>query len=167
MRMCLCGTSDTSVTCWQIALSSLLVCSLFSLLPAHETLLATFGWSPLSLVALFIYGWVISVIMAMIIKIVPFLAYLHLQRQCGYHLQAFALLPNVHQLLSKKRMQYLLYCHAASLISLILTLIQPSFYLLLATMLIVQFGYLFILLFHVSQRYHKLTAEIDILIRTN
>lgn len=159
--------SDTSVTCWQIALSSLLVCSLFSLLPAHETLLAELGWSPLSLAALFIYGWVISVIMAMIIKIVPFLAYLHLQRQCGYHLQAFALLPNVHQLLSKKRMQYLLYCHAASLLSLILTLIQPSFYLLLATMLIVQFGYLFILLFQVSQRYHKLTEEINILIHTN
>ncbi|MFT5881139.1 MAG: hypothetical protein ACI86X_002278 [Moritella sp.] len=155
--------SDTSVTCWKIALSSLLICSLFSLLPAHEILLDKLGWSPLSLAAVFIYGWVISVIMAMIIKIVPFLAYLHLQRQCGYNLQAFALLPNVHQLLSKKQMQYLLYCHTVSLISLILTLIQPSLHLLLATMLMVQFGYLFFLLRHVSKRYHKITVEINTL----
>ena len=157
--------SDSSVTCWLIALSSLLLCCaislVMSLVPGAEGLLFSFGWSPLTLASVFIYGWILSVIMAMIIKIVPFLAYLHLQRQCGFHMQAFALLPNMHELLSKSRMQYLLYCHVFSLMTLLITLHNPANYWLLSLAIIGQFGYLFLLMVNVSYRYRDITKAID------
>lgn len=153
--------SDTSVTCWQIALTVLAASSLFSLIPDSYLLLTRLGLSPLTLAALFIFGWVISVIMAMLIKIVPFLAYLHLQRLCGYHVAAFSLLPNVHQLLSKSRMQWLLYCHCATMISLLCTLFLPQSYPLLALVMFVQFGYLLYLIFQITRSYGRIATEIN------
>jgi len=157
--------NDTSVTCWLIALSSLFLCCtislVMSLVPGADDLLLQLGWSPLTLASLFIYGWILSVIMAMIIKIVPFLAYLHLQRQCGLHMQAFTLLPNMHELLSKSRMQYLLYSHIFSLCSLLITLYNPANYWLLSLAIIVQFSYLFWLMFNVSCHYRDIAKAID------
>lgn len=157
--------SDTSVTCWFIALSCLLLCCaisfVMSLVPGAEDLLFRLGWSPLTLASVFIYGWILSVIMAMIIKIVPFLAYLHLQRQCGFHMQAFALLPNMHELLSKSRMQYLLYSHVFSLMTLLLTLHSLAYYWLLSLAIIGQFGYLFWLMVNVSCQYRNIAKAID------
>ncbi len=153
--------SDTSVTCWQIALTVLAAGSLFSLIPDSDLLFIRLGGSPLTLAALFIYGWVISVIMAMLIKIVPFLAYLHLQRLCGYHVTAFTLLPNVHQLLSKSRMQWLLYCHCATMISLLSTLLLPQSYPLLALVMFVQFSYLLYLIIQISRSYKRIAIEIN------
>lgn len=165
--------SDASVTCWFIALTCLLMCCAISFVMnlvmnlggnsvvTAEVWLLSFGWSPLTLASVFIYGWILSVIMAMIIKIVPFLAYLHLQRQCGFHLQAFALLPNMHELLSKTRMQYLLYCHVFSLFSLALTLYNPEYYWLLSLAIVGQFGYLFVLMAKVSSRYRDIAKAID------
>jgi len=134
--------------------------------PAAGDLLFRLGWSPLTLASVFIYGWVLSVIMAMIIKIVPFLAYLHLQRQCGFHMQAFALLPNMHTLLSKQRMQVLMYSHVFSLITLLMTLYNPAYYGLLALAIILQFGYLLGLMLGVSYRYHVIAKEIDVALLT-
>jgi len=161
--------SDISVTCWLIALSCLLLCCsisfimslMMNFIPGTEDFLLRLGWSPLTLASVFIYGWILSVIMAMIIKIVPFLAYLHLQRQCGFHMQAFALLPNMHELLSKSRMQYLLYSHVFSLITLLATLYNPVYYWLLSLAIIGQFGYLFLLMANVSYRYHGIAKAID------
>lgn len=153
--------SDTSVTCWQIALTVLVACSLFSLVPDSDLLLIRLGLSPLTFAALFIYGWVVSVIMAMLIKIVPFLAYLHLQRLCGYHVAAFTLLPNVHQLLSKIQMQWLIYSHCLTIISLICVLAFPQYYPLLALAMAIQFGYLLYLIFQISWSYGRIETEIN------
>ncbi|GIC78191.1 hypothetical protein [Moritella sp. F3] len=161
--------NDASVTCWFIALTCLFLCCAMSFVmslmsnsqASVEAGLLSFGWSPLTLASVFIYGWILSVIMAMIIKIVPFLAYLHLQRQCGFHLQAFALLPNMHELLSKSRMQYLLYCHVFSLFALIITLYNPEYYWLLSSAIVGQFGYLLVLMAKVSSRYHHIAKAID------
>lgn len=153
--------SDTSVNCWFIALSCLLFCCIISLIPGSEQLLIDLGWSPLTLASIFIYGWILSVIMAMIIKIVPFLAYLHLQRQCGFNMQAFALLPNMHALLSKQRMQLLLYCHVFSLVSLMMTLHNSVYYWVLSLAIIIQFSYLFLLIVKVSYRYRVIAKDID------
>ncbi|QUM81349.1 hypothetical protein HWV01_14175 [Moritella sp. 5] len=161
--------NDISVTCWLIALSCLLLCCTISLVmslimhfvPGSEDFLLRLGWSPLTLASVFIYGWILSVIMAMIIKIIPFLAYLHLQRQCGFHMQAFSLLPNMHELLSKSRMQYLLYSHVFSLFSLSLTLYNPANYWLLSVAIMGQFGYLLFLMVSVSGRYRARAKAID------
>ncbi|MDX2322460.1 MAG: hypothetical protein QNK26_17900 [Moritella sp.] len=161
--------TDTSVSCWFIALSCLLLCCSISLVmsliisavPSTEMWLISLGWSPLTLASVFIYGWVMSVIMAMIIKIMPFLAYLHLQRQCGFHMQAFALLPNMHVLLSKPRMQMLMYSHVLSLITLLMTLYNPACYWLLSIAIMLQFGYLFGLMLSVSYRYYAIAKDID------
>lgn len=151
--------SDVSIMLWQIALSCLIVCMVISLVPALTKVLIGWGWSPLTLASVFIFGWIISVIMAMLIKIVPFLAYLHLQRQCGFNMQAFALLPNMHEILSKQRMLYLLYCHCFSLLALLLTLFSPPLYWLFALSLVVQFGYLFALLCIMSKHYQSLSQQ--------
>jgi len=157
--------SDVSVTCWFIALGCLFLCCAISfmmnIMSGTEGLLFSLGWSPLTLASVFIYGWIISVIMAMIIKIIPFLAYLHLQRQCGFHMQAFALLPNMHELLSKSRMQYLLYSHVFSLFALIITLYNPANYWLLSLAIMGQFGYLLFLMVNVSGRYRDRAKAID------
>lgn len=161
--------NDVSVTCWFIALFCLFICCSISLvmnvmmntMTGAESLLLSLGWSPLTLASVFIYGWIISVIMAMIIKIIPFLAYLHLQRQCGFHMQAFSLLPNMHELLSKSRMQYLLYSHVFSLFTLIITLYNPANYWLLSLAIMGQFGYLLFLMVSVSGRYRDRAKAID------
>ncbi|PKH06988.1 hypothetical protein [Moritella sp. Urea-trap-13] len=161
--------NDASVTCWFIALACLFLCCAVSLvislmmssITSVEAWLLSFGWSPLTLVSVFIYGWILSVIMAMIIKIVPFLAYLHLQRQCGFHLQAFALLPNMHELLSKSRMQYLLYSHVFSLFALCITLYHSANYWILSLAIVGQFGYLLFLMAKVSGRYRDIASAID------
>lgn len=72
--------NDVSVTCWFMALCCLFLCCAISLvmnvmmntMTGAESLLLSLGWSPLTLASVFIYGWIVSVIMAMIIKIIPF-----------------------------------------------------------------------------------------------
>lgn len=155
--------TDVSVTLWMIALTSLSVCTMVSLLPTSAAIFADWGWSPLTLASVFIFGWIMSVIMAMLIKIVPFLAYLHLQRQCGFNMQAFTLLPNMHEILSKQRMQYLLYCHCASLFTLMLTLVSTQWYWLLSLALVIQFSYLLLLLCNMSKHYNNLSQKMTIL----
>ena len=154
---------DVSIMLWQVALSCLIVCMVISLIPSLAKLLIGWGWSPLTLASVYIFGWIMSVIMAMLIKIVPFLAYLHLQRQCGFNMQAFALLPNMHEILSKQRMLYLFYCHCFSLLALLLTLFSPPLYWLFALSLVVQFSYLFVLLCIMSKHYQNLSQQMTAL----
>lgn len=47
-------------------------------------------------------GFILTVISGMLLKIMPFLSYLHLQQQAGMHMQAMMLVPNMHQLLEQK-----------------------------------------------------------------
>lgn len=154
--------SDISVTCWKIALTSLIVSCLLSL---ATTLSDSLYVSPLIIAGVFIFGWIISVIMAMIIKIMPFIAYLHLQQQCGCNFDAFNLLPNVHQLLSKQKMQRLLFCHLASLVALLAVLAAPQYYYLLTASLLAQFGYLLFLVLGVNSKYQKTRLAITALIK--
>ena len=67
----------------------------------------------------------------------------------------------MHELLSKSRMQYLLYCHVFSLFSLALTLYTPGYYWLLSLAIAGQFGYLFTLMIKVSCRYRDIAKAID------
>ncbi|NRA85595.1 MAG: hypothetical protein HRU22_18005, partial [Gammaproteobacteria bacterium] len=134
---------DPSITCWQIGFVTLIGVSVMGIVASFIDLPTELSTElSFALVVLFVFGWIISVIMAMTIKIMPFLAYLHLQQLCGSNFEAFALLPNVHQLLSKKKMNLLLMSHISSLIALAITLIAPSFYGLLAASTLIQFSYL-------------------------
>lgn len=149
---------DISVICWQIALACLIISCLLSL---TATAFDAISIPPLIIAALFIFGWIISVIMAMIVKIMPFLAYLHLQQLCGCNFEAFSLLPNVHQLLSKLQMNRLLGCHVGSLVMLLVTLAAPQYYYGLALSLAVQFSYLLWLLWKVNYKYHQIKTSIE------
>lgn len=142
---------DLSISLWYIALASLTVCMLLSLFT---------NVSAIFLVGLFCVGWVLSIMLAMLVKIAPFLAYIHLQRQCGCDFNAFELLPNVHQLLSKAKIKYLFFSHCATMCLLITTLLYSAIYPLLAISVGLEFGYLAYLLFGVSKQYHQVSRAI-------
>jgi hypothetical protein len=150
--------SDPSVSLWQVALTTLVVICLFSLIGVFYSDISI---APLAMAALFIFGWIISVIMAMSIKIMPFLAYLNLQQLCGHNFEAFSLLPNVHQLLSKTQMNRLMVCHLVSMALLIVTLVVPAYYYLFALALTIQFGYLLVLLNKINSQFYKIKKAIN------
>lgn len=142
---------DIAITFWYIALSSLILCMLLSFSSLAPSLL---------LATLFCAGWVLSIILAMLIKIAPFLAYIHLQRQCGCNFKAFELLPNMHQLLSKTNVKVLFFCHCTSLALLTITQLYKPAYLILSASVAIEFCYLAGILFSVSRQYKKVSKEI-------
>lgn len=153
--------ADVSVNLWLVAFSLLAVCMVIVIVPGIEGLLLQYGFSAIGLASLFIFGWIMSVIMAMLLKIAPFLAYLHLQKQCGLSMTAFTLLPNMHEILAKKWMRYLLVSHAISLLALCLTIFNPQFYWLFSMAVGGQFTYLLILLVSIMMKYRRLSLAIS------
>ncbi|MDH5682453.1 MAG: hypothetical protein OEZ36_12760 [Spirochaetota bacterium] len=72
------------------------------------------------LIGLFmIFGFVSTVIIGMLQKIVPFLIYHHLQRLCITDFEALKTLPHMHMIISSRRSRWQLYIHVASLIMLV------------------------------------------------
>jgi len=146
---------DHSIILWYLGLTTLSVMMLLSLLPS------SIAPTPVALGALFCFGWVLSIILAMLVKMAPFLAYIHLQRQCGCNLDAFSILPNVYQLLSKPKIKYLLISHGVSFILLITTLCSQSLYQLFGLSLLIEFSYLAVILFGVSAHYKQVSRQIS------
>ena len=147
---------DTTINCWYLAYGALLVAIAINLVP--EGLWP--GKPPLLEGALWIFAFVITVITGMLLKIVPFLSYLHLQQFCGLCFQAMPLLPNMHQLLSQAQANWLWRLHLATLASLMLTLWWPIANPLLGGLVIGQFGYLFWLLLGVLRQYRDYHGKI-------
>jgi len=144
---------DPSITLWYVALITLALCLCASLFDFYLRL------SPLIYASLYCIA-ILSIIVAMLVKIAPFLAYIHLQRQCGINFEAFSLLPNVHQLMSKSGIKLLFYSHIITIVSLLATLLMPLMYMALSLSLMVEFFVLLVLLFGVTRHYRKISAAI-------
>lgn len=115
---------DTTFRTWQLGWSSLLLGNL---------LLLSQPWWPSAQMSVlhwwlgvcWLAGFALSIVLGMLLKIVPFLSYLHLQQQAGFNLQALVLVPNMHQLLAPPLGQWLLRLWLVLLLLLALSPFSP------------------------------------------
>ncbi|GAA3919556.1 hypothetical protein [Litoribacillus peritrichatus] len=89
---------DTTINFWFLSFVAL-IASMVAFLCASFINTQWQAELQLFAVTVFIAGFVISVIFGMLIKIIPFLAYLHLQQRAMKCFQAMSALPNMHDLL--------------------------------------------------------------------
>lgn len=114
---------DITLDYWRLGMASLIACVLAWLLaqlwPAWENSNAY----PLLLGVLFLVGFAVSVVAGMLYKIVPFLAWFHLQAQ----LQAKAgTIPNMKQMIDEKNMRLQFRLHLAALALLVAAAAWPA-----------------------------------------
>jgi hypothetical protein len=115
------------------------------------------------LTAAFIYFYVVSVIQGMLLKILPFLSYTHLQQRCLANFAAIRLLPNMHELVRKNHGRALFYLHWASGLLLLATIIWPRYFWLFGLLLLMEFGFLLILILRTIRLYRQSLVQIDLL----
>tara|TARA_B110000467_G_C18114989_1_gene364618 strand:- start:158 stop:730 length:573 start_codon:yes stop_codon:yes gene_type:complete len=152
---------DTTILYWQLAALSLLVLNilyflpdtLFQQIPLNKTMLLT---------AIFIYFYVTSVIQGMLLKILPFLSYTHLQQRCLMNFSAMQFIPHMHDFLAKKHGKWLYYMHLFSGGSLLLVLVNSSFYAVFALLLLVEFSWLLFLIVKCMKLYFTVNKKISL-----
>ncbi len=159
---------DTSIKYWQLAASSLLLLNILYFLPNSFYLKSD---SPLPfylpdksmlLTAIFIYFYLLSVIQGMLLKILPFLSYTHLQQRCLVDFSAMQLIPHMHDFLNKKHGLVLYYLHIFSGISLLTVLCEPKFYVLFALCLLIEFTWLLVLMVRCMRLYFSVNSQINL-----
>jgi hypothetical protein len=137
---------DATVRFWQLGLSCLaLSVPLFWL-----ALLAPAAGAPeavphkawLLTIVLALAGFAVSVIMGMLQKIIPFLAYLHLQRRHAGNTDAIRHLPHVHVIIRPRHSGRLLNLHATAVLALAAAVIYPPLTRPAAVVLVADFGWL-------------------------
>ena len=137
---------DTSIHYWQLAASGIILLTIFISIPTH--------WLPdviqlkysMLVTAFILYGVLISIVQSMLLKILPFLSYTHLQQRCLMDFNAMQYLPNMHELLAKKHAALLFKFHIASTIFLLLTIVNSAYYWLLSILITIEFCWLFYLM---------------------
>ena len=107
---------------WQIAMASALAaCAVWCLAQSLPALGEWQGW-PLLCGVLVLFGGFVSVITGMLYKIVPFLAWLHLQNQG----QGRVMAPNMKKIISEHAMNRQMLAHLVALALLLLAIFWPS-----------------------------------------
>jgi len=137
---------DNTLDYWRLSAISLFAITLVYLLPENMLPEAFADKKPMWLVAAYLYFYVLSVIQGLLLKILPFLTYNHLQQQCLMNFQAMQYLPNMHELLPKKHGRLLFFSHILSGAALLVTVLYPAFYRLFALLLLAEFSGLFYLM---------------------
>lgn len=158
---------DTSIRYWQLAASSLLVLNILYFLPSNIFPEGIAERKTLLLTSIFIYFYLLSVIEGMLLKILPFLSYTHLQQRCLMDFTAMQYLPNMHDFLNKAHGNYLLVLHALTGISLLIVIVKPSFYPLLGMLLMLEFSWLLLLMIRTMRLYFATEAKINAEIKQN
>ncbi|WP_145958562.1 hypothetical protein [Vibrio tapetis] len=121
---------DVVINYWQIGLSNLMlacVLLLWLVLPISRPEWAILWQTKLEVLLgfLFGFGFVLAIIQGMLLKIVPFLISLHLQRLMMKNPMAMIPLPDHYQLISRVRMKRQFYCYLALLGALWLAFLLP------------------------------------------
>jgi len=119
--------SDITLLFWRTGMVAIAVCLLiwlWGLIPAEAYRPA---W-PLLLGVWLLFGMAVSVVNGMLYKIVPFLAWFHLQsRQVALMSMGKVKVPNMKELIPDRLAQRQLYAHLATLILLTLAVFWPGF----------------------------------------
>ena len=153
--------SDNSILYWQCAALTLLAINVFYFIP--ETYLPeTLAQKKVILIAaLYLYLYLVAVIQGMLLKILPFLSFTHLQQRCVSNFLAMQYLPNMHDFLNKKHGQWLFYLHLVSGVILLATILTPSLYWLLSLVLITEFAWLLKLMKTTTSLYYATLDKIN------
>ena len=151
---------DTSINSWRLAVFALVIIVLFHYFPEQWLPKIVATKKSLLLSAAFIHFYLMSIILGMLIKILPFLSYTHLQQRCLCNFDAMKFLPNMHDLLNRKSSALLFYCHFFSGGSLIITVVMPQFYWLFAIFLFVEFLLFFAVMLRTIRVYRQSSLKI-------
>ncbi|MCO4799867.1 MAG: hypothetical protein KC484_11650 [Colwelliaceae bacterium] len=153
---------DTTIKFWQLAAYTIFVISGFSIVPIE--FLPKYLTQKYSLLigASFIYFFILSVLIGMLLKIMPFLSYTHLQQKCLMNFTAMEYLPNMHDFINKSQGNKLFVMHVVSGISLLVTIIFPYLYYIFSFALFVEFSWLFFLMLKTMNIYYKSAKKIQL-----
>lgn len=137
---------DTSVSFWWFAGVSFIALTCLYFFPDAFYQQVFAGKKAFLLSAVFIYFYLISIILAMLLKITPFLTYTHLQNLCLADFNAMSFLPHMHELLLKKHGQILFRLHLVACFFLLLAIASTGYYFLFALALLIEFSWLLFLI---------------------
>jgi len=160
--------ADTSIKYWQLAAATLLLLNVLYFLPdsfyvpAQTPLWMALPDKGMLLTAIFIYSYLVSVIQGMLLKILPFLSYTHLQQRCLIDFSAMQYIPHMHDFLSKKQGVVLYYMHILSGLSLIAVIFNPSLYIVFAILLVIEFLWLLTLMVKCMRLYFSVNQKINL-----
>ncbi len=135
--------SDPTIHFWQLGLTCLIVASLLFVFQFGMGLSPELSGKLQILTGLlFGYGFAISVIEGMLQKIIPFLVYMHMQRDCMKNHHALESLPGMKTILSTKTSRRQFQLHATALAVLGGSLFLPIPGWLSGAAIVVDFGWL-------------------------
>ena len=153
--------ADTSIQYWQFSSVSLLVICVLFFVP-EQFYSALFNVNKTMLLSwMFGYFYIVSIIEAMLLKIIPFLTYTHLQNLCLANFSAMQYLPNMHQLLVKKQGQLLFKLHFSSCFLLSLSVFLPAYSWLFSLSMLVEFCCLLFLMLRGLHLYRQALIKIN------
>ena len=159
---------DTSIKYWQLAAATLLLLNILYFLPeyfydAEQTpLFISLPDKGMLLTAIFIYFYLLSVIQGMLLKILPFLSYTHLQQRCLVDFSAMQFIPHMHDFMNKKQGLALYYMHIISGLSLVGVIFEPSLYVVFAIFLLIEFIWLLGLMLKCMRLYFSVSKKINL-----
>ncbi|SFD28693.1 hypothetical protein SAMN02745724_04088 [Pseudoalteromonas denitrificans DSM 6059] len=142
---------DVTIQYWQLASIAILI--LFFLFCFGKYFLPDDIMKKQTLLggAIFIYFYLVSIIQGMLLKIIPFLSYTHLQQRSLMNFEVMALLPNMHDFINKKQAAFLFKLHMTTGVCLVFTILYPYVSWLFGCLLLMEFsGLLFLMLKAVS-----------------
>jgi hypothetical protein len=155
---------DPTIGFWRLALGSLVLGASLLWLSLGTSLrmpLLTQAQAPLLLGAIMVFGFACSVIIGMLQKIVPFLVFLHLQRQSLTKPMAITLIPKMNDVIFDRDARWQLRLHIAACIAVLVALIWPALGHIAALCLMLDFGWLLRDLLLASARYRRISRAIE------
>jgi len=154
--------ADTSIRYWQLGAVSVLLINILYFIPDNLWYSYVAMNKEMLLAAIFIYFYLVSVIQGMLLKILPFLSYTHLQQACLVNFSAMQYIPHMHEFMNKKHGLWLFYLHLLTGTSLLLVLTQPSQYRWFAGMLMAEFFWLFFIMCKTMKLYFITQQKINL-----
>ena len=151
---------DTSIRYWQLGASALLLTSVLFFIPEGIWKEYLSIDKTMLLAALFMYFYLMSIIEGMLLKILPFLSYTHLQQRCLIDFTAMQYIPNMHEFFDKKHGQWLFYSHVIGGLTLIWVLFQPSYYFIFAVALVLESTGLLVIMLKTMKLYFTVDKKI-------
>lgn len=161
---------DTTIRYWQFAAIALLLSNAIYFFPESWLMLTNDASifhnfahkKELILAAIIIFGYLVSVIQGMLLKILPFLSYTHLQQRCLMDFSAMQYIPNMHEFFTKRQASILFYLHCTSSVLLLAVILENQFYHFFAVSLIIEFLYLFFLSLKTVLLYFQVSNKISL-----
>lgn len=153
---------DSTIRFWQLAALTLIGLNVFYFTPNKYLSPQVSQQKTLLITAIYLYFYLVAVIQGMLLKILPFLSYTHLQQQCLMNFSAMQYIPHMHAFLNKKHGQWLFYSHIMTGVVLFYTLVIPSAYWLLSLCLLIEFSWLLYLMIKTIRLYYVTRNKINL-----